>query len=273
MAQINGEADLNGIYDDSLQSKAAIIFDFRNYPSTSVPYSDFFNNIADQNRLFVQLTIPDIYYPGVLNSIHLNTFGNNAPSKTYPGKIIVLVNEETQSAAEYSTMALQSLPNVKTVGSQTAGADGNISKLTLPGNFFTYFSTLKVLYPDGYSAQRNGIRLDRTVTRTVIGVRNGADEILEAGISAASGIDGMEGDDVTVNIYPNPAGKKANIDLPVGFNKASIKVMDMVGNTVMELDANSRVIEMRTDDLNNGIYFVAIFSGGKSLTKKILVQN
>src|SRR5690606_7914561 len=123
-----------------------------------VAYSDFFTNISDENRDFCLLTVPSVVFPGLLSTIRASSFGANA--SPYAGKIYVLVDENTQSASEYSTMALQSMPNVKVVGTQTAGADGNVSQLRFPGNFYTYFSTLQPLYPDGTIAQRVGIKID-----------------------------------------------------------------------------------------------------------------
>ena len=51
-------------------------------------------------------------------------------------------------------MAFQATPRCTVVGTQTAGADGNISALVMPGGDFGYFSGLGVLYPDGTNTQR-----------------------------------------------------------------------------------------------------------------------
>jgi len=40
---------------------------------------------------------------------------------------VILVDERTQSQAEYTTMALRTAPGAIVMGSQTAGADGNVS--------------------------------------------------------------------------------------------------------------------------------------------------
>jgi carboxyl-terminal processing protease len=51
---------------------------------------------------------------------------------SYHGKVIILVNELTQSHAEFTVMALQAAPHSIVIGSQTAGADGNVSWVFLP---------------------------------------------------------------------------------------------------------------------------------------------
>ncbi len=69
------------------------------------------------------------------------------------------------------------------VGSQTAGADGNVSLIRLPGGITTYFSGLGVFYPDGKPTQRVGIVPDVVVTPTIKGLREGRDEVLEAALA------------------------------------------------------------------------------------------
>ena len=75
----------------------------------------------------------------------------------YAGKVIILVNERSQSQSEYTTMARRAVPGAKVVGSNTAGADGNVSTIILPGNIFTWISGLGVYYPAGRETQRAGI--------------------------------------------------------------------------------------------------------------------
>ncbi len=75
----------------------------------------------------------------------------------YKGKIAILINETTQSSAEYHTMAFRTAPNSKVFGSTTAGADGNVSRILLPGNISTMISGIGIYYPDGTETQRIGI--------------------------------------------------------------------------------------------------------------------
>lgn len=97
----------------------------------------------------------------------------------YKGRVVVLANATTQSMAEYAVMAFQAVPDCVVVGSQTAGADGNIVVLTLPYGIKTMFSSIGVYYPDGTNAQRAGVRIDHYVEPTIEGIRAGRDEVLE----------------------------------------------------------------------------------------------
>jgi C-terminal processing protease CtpA/Prc len=79
-------------------------------------------------------------------------------------------------------MALRVAPNAIVLGSTTAGADGNVSGIILPGNIFTYISGIGVLNPDGSETQRVGIIPDIKMEPTINGIREGKDELLEKAI-------------------------------------------------------------------------------------------
>jgi C-terminal processing protease CtpA/Prc len=79
-------------------------------------------------------------------------------------------------------MALEAGPKTITVGSQTAGADGNVSRIPLPCGLYAMISGIGVFYPDGTPTQRVGVHIDVVVKPTVEGIRQGKDEVLEAAI-------------------------------------------------------------------------------------------
>jgi C-terminal processing protease CtpA/Prc len=104
----------------------------------------------------------------------------------YKGKLIILVNETTQSQAEYSCMVLQAAYNdVTIVGSQTAGADGDVTGIALPGGISVAFSGHGIHYPDGRLTQGIGIVPDIKISPTVKGIKEGRDEVLERAIEFA----------------------------------------------------------------------------------------
>ena len=104
----------------------------------------------------------------------------------YKGRIVVLVNATTQSQAEYSCMVLQAAyKKVSIIGSQTAGADGDITGIKFPGGIYTAFSGHGVHYPDGRPTQGIGIVPDIKITPTINGIKAGKDEVLERAIEFA----------------------------------------------------------------------------------------
>lgn len=100
----------------------------------------------------------------------------------FKGKKIILINELSQSQAEFLAMKYRSAPNTLVIGSTTAGADGNVSTFSLPGGIFTSISGLGVYYPDGGETQKIGIVPDIEVKPTIKGVRLGRDEVLDKAI-------------------------------------------------------------------------------------------
>jgi C-terminal processing protease CtpA/Prc len=163
----------------------AIIIDLRCYPGGFMPFELTGRYFIPDKFQFVDFTTPVHHIPGYYQKLgierELRKYGIKFKGNKnyYKGMVVVLVNEWTQSSAEYQTMAFQATPNCVVVGSQTAGADGNVSSLPLPRNIRTLFSGLGVFYPDGTNAQRAGVRIDHYVEPTIEGIRQGRDEVLE----------------------------------------------------------------------------------------------
>ena len=79
-------------------------------------------------------------------------------------------------------MAFRAGAHTTIVGSTTAGADGNVSSIYLPGGLLTRISGNGVYYPDGTQTQRVGIIPDVEVKPTIEGLKQGRDELLEKAI-------------------------------------------------------------------------------------------
>lgn len=177
LANIKTE-DLSGI-KNSFRDAKGIIIDIRNYPSTFVPFT-LGAYFMSQPTAFVSFTQGNPDNPGEF------TFREGAKIQPeypiYNGKLVVLVNEKSQSQAEYTAMAFRGVINSVIVGSTTAGADGNVSSIVLPGNLSTSISGIGVYYPDGTETQRIGIVPDITVKPTIEGIKKGKDELLEKAI-------------------------------------------------------------------------------------------
>ena len=161
----------------SFMNKKGIVVDLRCYPPDFIVFS-MGNFLMPKPTAFVKSKKH--------NQKNLKGFYMSEPLQVgvrfrdyYKGKIAILVNEETQSAAEYTAMALQVAPKAKVFGSQTAGADGNVSEIILPGGFKTYMTGIGVYYPDGTETQQIGIRIDETIKPTIQSVREGRDLVLE----------------------------------------------------------------------------------------------
>lgn len=164
---------------DILKNTKAIIFDIRNYPKgTLYLISNYLNETSTE---FVKIINPELNYPGKFVWAKSLKCGKNNKDY-YKGRVILLVNEETQSHAEFTTMCFQSAKNVTTVGSQTAGADGNVSDIEFIGGYKLYMTGIGIFYPDKTETQRKGVKVDIEVRPTIKGIQEGKDEVLEKAI-------------------------------------------------------------------------------------------
>ncbi|VAW29622.1 FIG00652073: hypothetical protein [hydrothermal vent metagenome] len=172
------EGDISKIKSEFKDTKG-IIIDIRNYPSTFVPFS-LGSYFVSTSTPFVKFTNGNVDNPGEF------TFTSNLEipnqGKTYQGKLIVLLNELSQSQAEYTSMAFRAGDNTTIIGSTTAGADGNVSAIMLPGGLRTMISGIGVNYPNGDETQRVGIVPNIEVKPTIEGIRQGKDELVEKAI-------------------------------------------------------------------------------------------
>ena len=102
--------------------------------------------------------------------------------KEYTGKKVLLINERNMSSDETWAMAFR-LNGFTLIGTPTAGANGNIKSISLPGYKITaHFSGLGWYYPDDTQMQRTGIMPDIEVYPTMDDIMMGRDEVLEATI-------------------------------------------------------------------------------------------
>jgi C-terminal processing protease CtpA/Prc len=161
-----------------------IIIDIRNYPSAFMPFvlAPWF---IEENTPFVRFTQGSVNNPGMF--VMGQKLEMPKPESTYRGRVVVLVNELSQSQAEYTAMSFRAGRDVTVVGSTTAAADGNVSRILLPGGLRTMISGIGVHYPNGGETQRIGIEPDVLVRPTIEGIRAGRDELMERAVEIIKG--------------------------------------------------------------------------------------
>ena len=160
---------------DTMINYRGVVFDLRGYPEW-VLYG-MMSQLADPTP-FVFVRSPNYRLPGYVSEYLLSC----GSKRKYMGKVVVLVNEQTQSRAEFTVMALQTIPGMKTVGSQTAGTDGNVHTISLPGGVTMMITCKGIYYPNKENTQRVGVRIDVVAKPTIAGIRAGRDEVLEKGV-------------------------------------------------------------------------------------------
>lgn len=158
-----------------------LLIDLRCYPSDFVVFS--LGKYLTTPTPFVKFTAGSIQTPGLFAWQFPLKVGQRGVDDVYTGKVVILVNEETQSSAEYHTMAFQQAPGAIVLGSTTAAADGNVSPFELPGGLRTMISGIGVNYPDGRETQRVGVGVDVEMHPIRQGIKEGRDELLEKAIA------------------------------------------------------------------------------------------
>jgi C-terminal processing protease CtpA/Prc len=162
-----------------------LIIDRRGYYGVSTYF--FTARISNKRTVFAKYYDINLKYPGEFKPFARGMVKNNYLGigflfKKYKGKIVVLIDENSQSGAEYATMWYQAL-GATVIGRNSAGADGGILNFYPDTHFVTSFSGNVVVYPDGKQTQRIGIVPDIYVKKTVKAIRDGKDEILKKAIN------------------------------------------------------------------------------------------
>lgn len=178
----NGTVKSDYLYEifKHLNNNKGLIIDCRNYPSDFVVY-EMCKYLMPDSRPFVKFSTGSIETPGLFRYERTNVAGRKNLS-FYDGKVVILVDERTQSSAEFHALAYRVNPNAIVIGSTTAGADGNVSEFQLPGGISTMISGIGVYYPDGRETQRIGIVPDIEVKPSLKGILKAEDEVLQKAI-------------------------------------------------------------------------------------------
>jgi hypothetical protein len=100
------------------------------------------------------------------------------------------------------------------------------------------------------------------------------------GESCSPGI--IEGDNtiykvsqIPFSIYPNPAHFSFTISLNEHWPQASnanLRIFDLTGRCVYEKEIGNSKLEIRDADMRQGIYFVKVSSGERSVTQKLIIE-
>ena len=183
-----GYMRLNRIYSRELDSVAnalkncsKIIIDARGYPRDGSIGSKMAAYIARKTDtvaydVFPFLTSPDLKKRQML--IDYSVIEPVPDLHLKKQQYYLLVDEGIQSQGEWNVIAIQGVTKTTTIGRQTAGANGMAVTVTLPGNYITFFSGFGEYYTDHTPNQKNGVKIDVEVRKTLRTALNGDDDIL-----------------------------------------------------------------------------------------------
>jgi C-terminal processing protease CtpA/Prc len=169
---------------EKLKNTRAIVFDMRGYPNGAVWAIAPRLSSAEQRVALLETPMVGHDAPGEAVEAFYQTIGPTPPGAwLYTGKTVMLVDERTVSQAEHTGLFLLAANGTKFVGSPSAGTDGEITTIVLPGGITVGFTGQSVRYPDGRELQGRGLVPDVLAAPTIAGVREGRDEVLEAAVA------------------------------------------------------------------------------------------
>lgn len=164
---------------DKARSTRGLVLDMRGYPGTN-PY--------EVARHFFGSDVPTPVFrrpvwPGPQERVVDETQGSytSNPTPLFDGPVVLLVAPQTISAAETLSTLMVQQRRARVVGRRTAGTNGNITELVLPGSVRFMFSGVEVLFPDHSTYHGVGIVPDVEAAPTVEDLATGRDtELLKA---------------------------------------------------------------------------------------------
>lgn len=97
--------------------------------------------------------------------------------------------------------------------------------------------------------------------------------ISASGSSRITGINNTFGNNVKINVYPNPAQNMLHISCNTPIGDAQIKMFDMIGHLVYNENLNGSTITKDVDVSNftKGVYYYQVYSNNKMVAKNKIV--
>lgn len=157
-----------------------LILDLRTYPAVDI-FPNLKNNIIRDSKVYAKIVEPYSKIPGEFLEREVKAVESDNKNG-YKGKVVVIIDENTQGSSEFLTMLLKYGVDATVLGSNSAGALGNATEIILPGGVRSYMSGVGLYDPEGTEIQRVGIVPDVEIKPTIKGLREGRDEIYDKAV-------------------------------------------------------------------------------------------
>jgi C-terminal processing protease CtpA/Prc len=164
---------------DEIAAARGVVFDLRGYPNgTHKVISHLLDepDTTDDWMRVAQIIHPDHVEPAGFREIGWNM----KPLEPHiEAKVVFMTDGRAISYAESVMGFIEGYRLAEIVGQPTAGANGNVVAIELPGGFRVMWTGMKVVKHDGSQQHLVGILPTVPAERTIAGVREGRDEVLE----------------------------------------------------------------------------------------------
>jgi C-terminal processing protease CtpA/Prc len=178
-----GDTDFAGALDRLAQAKG-IVFDSRGYPVLSI---EFLRHFLDRTVVSPRWQIPIVRRPDREDLEYETSSWSLSPLKPrLPAKIAFLADARTGGGNETCLTIVEHSRLGDIVGSPSAGVISDFNAIPLPGGYFIFWTAVRALRQDGAVFDGSGIQPTVPVSRTIAGVAQGRDEILEKALEIVS---------------------------------------------------------------------------------------
>ena len=260
-----------------------IVFDMRGYPG-DINGTQKLSHFTDETLTSAQWHVPFVLRPDQEEMTF--TFSNWSFPPQQPrltSNIAYIISGRAISYAETWMGVVEHYQLAEIVGQPTAGTNGNVNPFSVPSGYRISWTGMKVLKHDG--SQHHGIGILPTIPfeRTLEGVRQGRDELLERAVAAVGGTgtftQTFEVPEAFVldQNYPNPFNPTTAIrfGLPTPA-QVRLEVFDLLGRQVdvlvdRALTEGAHRVFWQPRDLPSGIYFYRLQADDFTETKSMLL--
>ncbi|HYO84218.1 MAG TPA: S41 family peptidase [Bryobacteraceae bacterium] len=167
-----------------LAEARGIVFDVRGYPSFQSP-SKIFQHLLPSGGTSPQWHVPVIERPDREGmTFDRSNWQIQTAQPLLRGKKVFLTDGRAISYAESCMGIVEHYKLGEIIGQSTAGTNGNVISIRLPGDYTFAWTGMKVLKHDGSRHHGVGILATVPVNRTRAGIAGGKDEVLERGLQA-----------------------------------------------------------------------------------------
>jgi C-terminal processing protease CtpA/Prc len=168
-----------------IEAAKGVIFDLRGYPnriSTVV-----LAHLTDSTITCARWNIPSVMRPDHRDmAFEFSNWPVQPLAPRIRAHAAFLIDGHAISYAETYLGIVEHYHLADLVGEPTAGTNGNITRVTLPGRYVVSFTGMKVLKHDGSRHHGVGILPTVAVSPTIAGIAAGRDEQLERAIAVVS---------------------------------------------------------------------------------------
>ena len=166
-----------------IASAPGVVFDLRGYPQGN---HGVLQHLTDEPLQSAHWQVPQQVYPDQSRRVGFDTSGRWHMEPAEPrvrGEIVFLTDGRAISYAESVMGIVEHYRLGEIVGSATAGANGNVNPLTLPGGYRISWTGMRVIKHDGSQHHLVGIQPTVPAEPTLEGTRAGRDEVLERAVA------------------------------------------------------------------------------------------